>query len=104
MTTAIAPWAELAAASAGWRARARAAEPPRRCARRRSRPRSAARSGLPEPGRSRDGELVTRGALVELGERRQHGLAEPALGPVVLDRDDRAGLGAAGAASPRRSA
>ena len=31
-----------------------------------------------------------RRPLVGVAERREHGLAEPALGPVILDRDDRA--------------
>ena len=89
-------------------------------ARRRARRRAPARAGGvgdpvgvdPRPvqqlvGRARrrhlaHGELVHRRAVVGLGERLEHRVAEAALGPVVLDGDDRAALARGRAAASRR--
>ncbi len=49
-------------------------------------------SGEPDPGISRTASLVTARPLVGVGQRLEHRVAEPALGPVVLDGDDRAAV------------
>ena len=61
-------------------------------------------SGLPEPGISRDRKVLERELFA--GERREHGLAEPAFRPVVLDDDDAPAVASAGVAQrrPRRPA
>ncbi len=49
-------------------------------------------TGCAGPRHSGDRELADADAL-DLGERGEHGIADAALGPVVLDGDDRAGVG-----------
>ena len=55
---------------------------------------SRSSSGVPEPGICVTAILTTLPERIPAGrERREHGVAEPSLDPVVLDRDDQTGLG-----------
>ena len=57
-----------------------------------------ASAGVPEPGMLADGELAHDRPLWRLGQRVEHRVADAALGPVILDRDE-----APVAAGPSRS-
>ena len=71
--------------------------PRRRSRRRRSAPPCSSSSGVPEPGISRTASLTTWARSSPVGQRLQHGVAEAALGRVVLDGDDRAAVARRGA-------
>ena len=43
---------------------------------------------MPDFGISRTASLTTRGGSLRVRERREHGIAEAAFGPVILDRHE----------------